>query len=278
MTEGVQAADRRPSFWRALADIIGLSLLLVWLPVFGAFIAGFVGGRRARYPMMAVGAAVLPGVLWWLFWMWAARHEFNIGPQKVMPAQLEPLGISTAIAILGGAIAGVPGRRNKLVGAFLLVIAGVWFTPAVREVWTIYRTTKVANYEPDKNVTCPEHLQKLYRATLEYASSWDDTLPPADRWMTALNDPVERKVEEEDLRCPNVAKSGPKYGYAMNAAVGGKKLSDLQDRAGTPLFYDSTDLAKDAHDNVESVPKPGRHAGSNNILYLDGQVKTVAPP
>jgi prepilin-type processing-associated H-X9-DG protein len=277
MSDTPHTPDKRPSFWRALLDIFGLSVLFAWLPIAGPFVAGFIGGRRARYAPIAIAAAILPAVLWWLFLIWASRQELHLGGWNGNVDQLRPLGMATALAIFGGALAGVPGHPYKMAGSVALVLSVLFFAPAVQEVWKIYKLTRTASYEPSKNVTCPDHLQKLYRAVMEYASSWDDTLPPADRWMTALNDPVERRVEEEELRCPDVAKSGPKYGYAMNPEVGGKRLDEIKEKGTTPLFYDSTDLSKDAHANAASLPKPGRHTGRNNVAYMDGQVKAVAP-
>ena len=59
--------------------------------------------------------------------------------------------------------------------------------------------------------------------------------------------------------------------------LNGKTLKDMPDAAKTPLLYDSTDLAKNAHDSLTSLPKPGRHGGKNNILFCDGHIESVAP-
>lgn len=47
----------------AAAWMVGLSLLLFWLPVVGPFIAGFVGGRKAATMGRATIAAFAPAVL-----------------------------------------------------------------------------------------------------------------------------------------------------------------------------------------------------------------------
>ena len=74
------------------------------------------------------------------------------------------------------------------------------------------------------------------------------------------------------------------FGYALNDALAGKKLNlngkplkTLPNASTTPLLYDSTNVSKNAHDAVASLPRPGRHGGRNNILYLDGHVAAVAP-
>ena len=43
--------------------MVVLSLLLFWVPIFGPFLAGFVGGRKAGSVGNAVLAAILPGVV-----------------------------------------------------------------------------------------------------------------------------------------------------------------------------------------------------------------------
>ena len=60
--------------------------------------------------------------------------------------------------------------------------------------------------------------------------------------------------KDEWLHCPAVSnRHDDKYGYAYNDALvgrklNGKKLKEMPDAAKTPLLYDSTDLAKNAHD------------------------------
>ncbi len=54
---------RRGSIPQAMAWMMGLSVLLFWMPVLGGLIAGFVGGRKAGGVGRAVAAAILPGFL-----------------------------------------------------------------------------------------------------------------------------------------------------------------------------------------------------------------------
>lgn len=43
--------------------MLGLAILLFWLPVLGPIIAGFVGGRKAGGPGAAFVAAILPAIV-----------------------------------------------------------------------------------------------------------------------------------------------------------------------------------------------------------------------
>jgi hypothetical protein len=47
---------------RAAVYMLGLSILLFWLPLLGPLLAGFVGGRAARGPGQALVVALLPAV------------------------------------------------------------------------------------------------------------------------------------------------------------------------------------------------------------------------
>ena len=138
-------------------------------------------------------------------------------------------------------------------------------------------------YKPETNKTCPENLKGLYNAFAQYAEL-NDSLPPADKWEENT-DFTSRVPQDAWLHCPAVSNGhDDKFGYAYNTALAGKKLNlngkplnTYPDAAKMPLLYDSTNLSKNAQDAVTSLPKPGRHSGRNNILYLDGHVEAVAP-
>jgi hypothetical protein len=55
---------KRPGSVRsAIFWMFVLSLFLFWLPIFGALIAGFVGGRKAGNLGDAILAVILPGIV-----------------------------------------------------------------------------------------------------------------------------------------------------------------------------------------------------------------------
>ena len=66
------------------------------------------------------------------------------------------------------------------------------------------------------------------------------------------------------------------YGYAMNAALSSTKRSAVTDPTATPLLFDSTILTKNAASGIDTLPKPGRHNGGNNVAYTDGHARRVA--
>lgn len=63
MDDPTRSTERRGSTVTAAAWMVGLSVLLFWLPIAGPFIAGFVGGRRAVTVGKAILAAFAPAVI-----------------------------------------------------------------------------------------------------------------------------------------------------------------------------------------------------------------------
>lgn len=58
-----RATIDRGSVGSATLWMIGLSILLFWLPTVGPLIAGFVGGRKAGSVGSAIVAAIIPAIL-----------------------------------------------------------------------------------------------------------------------------------------------------------------------------------------------------------------------
>jgi prepilin-type processing-associated H-X9-DG protein len=257
------------SFW-----ILTLSILFGPIVVLGPFLAGVIGGRKVRVVGQALSAAVLPALISAGFWYWFCGHEVAIGGNKItLPLELRALSPATALAIFGGALAGTAARPARVLGVALGIFAALWFAGPARHFWRLYQTFQPSGetYVAEQNKTCPDHLKNLYDAAMLYADAYDGTLPPAERWMTALQDPTQRFAEDDWLHCPE-AGGANRYGYAMNSDLGGKRLVDLAAKADTPLFYDSTSSDRDARDAVTTLPKPGRHTGKNNVVYVDGHV------
>jgi hypothetical protein len=207
-------------------------------------------------------------------------HAVTIkGNAVTLGPPMNALALATWAAILSGALIASPGRRGKIAGTVLLAGGIFNFVPQVSQLYNSVRflgdAAKVDSVEVVVNKTCPENLKSLYNAVKFYAEEWDDTLPPADHWATAIRDKI---TKDEWLHCPVVStRTDEKYGYAMNPALGGKRLSEIKDPANTPLFYDASDLKLDAHDPPTQMPKPGRHGGADNLVTVSGDVKSVQP-
>lgn len=100
----------------------GLALLLFWLPVFGALIAGIVGGYKAGTVGRAILAVFLPAVMMGLLAAGAAVYltDFmlwgvvaGIGTITLMLLQIGPL---LGGAVTGGVAALLHARYRKRTG------------------------------------------------------------------------------------------------------------------------------------------------------------------
>ena len=101
---------RRGSIPGAMAWMIGLSILLSWIPIFGGLIAGYVGGSKAGSVGRAVAAVFLPGLILWVTMIF-------LGP---LLASIPILGaIFTTIAGLGAFAVSTMHMIPLLIGAIL---------------------------------------------------------------------------------------------------------------------------------------------------------------
>lgn len=60
---GIRADESRASFLKATVWMIGLSILLFWLPILGPVVAGLVGGYFAGTVGRAILASLMPAVV-----------------------------------------------------------------------------------------------------------------------------------------------------------------------------------------------------------------------
>lgn len=260
-------SPRTGALWMA-----ALSVLLAWLPAVGAFLAGMVGARKAGSRGAGLLVALAGSVVWAAGLYLASRLQVQVGKTQVGLGPLAFLAPMYGASLLGGGLAAVAGPPRVL--GSLVALAGVGYTGLqAREIWKFAASVLPERPQPSETAAlppesrCSENLRQLYGALQLYAGSWDDTLPPAENWSSAL---AEQGIDEEALRCPD-APPGTQ-GYAMNSEVGGKRISEIASPAGTPLLFDSTLTGPNAHDNLSSLPSPGRHQGKNYVLFADGQV------
>lgn len=269
-----------------------LLLLVILAATAGLFLAGWrIGASQAgRGGSIAVGGAIL--VITGILCGGGKALESKYGTLVLYEGGMLASALNFALA--GGYIAGKKrgstdrSRRAVPILCALIAIASLFLMASklhrlvevLNELGVGARKEKPAG--PDTSLDCKQSLAKIYAGFVHYVQV-NDALPPAEKWM-----------EEEDLRgavqadewfhCPTVSsRKDDRFGYAYNDALAGRKLNGkplagMPDAAKTPLVYDSSNLAKSAHDAFSSLPKPGRHGGRNNILFCDGHIETVAPP
>lgn len=274
-----------------LESILHIALAVTIVVTVGLFVVGYRVGTRARNAI-AAGSVLALIALCVLFGLLVATWHNRIGPVVTWEALLFAGALDISLLggfFMGGARAGGALTRANAVGLLVVLLLAADLATAFARAEKVRQaahelgmdTTNVARYEPPANQGCAQNLQKLYFAFSQYVQDWG-ALPPSDNWDD--NQELTGKVQRNEwLHCPAVSNgTDDKYGYAYNTEVAGrnlngKPLKDLPNAAKTPLLYDSSNLAKNAHDAVTSLPNPGRHEGKNYILYCDGHVEAVAP-
>lgn len=262
--------ERSPrSIASGLAASLLLSVPLVVVPVIGPLLATWIGARRTGRNAVFIGVVV--AVLWGALLYGVSGQELTFGNTKVGLGPLMLLIPSVCGSLLAGGLFAAGGRTPVNVGLVILVGGTIWTASDLKPLVGLIQQlrperTEVAVTGP----SCEENLKKLYTAAMLYSDSWDGMLPPADRWEEALKETL---ADHSALQCPEApAGSG---GYAMNAALGGKRVSDLEKPETEPLFFDTQLPGPSAHGSLEDAPKPGRHAGKNSVVYADGHTASV---
>lgn len=155
---------------------------------------------------------------------------------------------------------------------WVLAVAGV----AVLVVGTaVLFPTVIGNQRPPLD-QCRRHLALLVRAALAYAKDHKDKLPPRDTWREDLKP----YLPYPEMKCTELRKWESHfknaYGYAFNSKLAGRNPATIKKPDQTPIFYDSINLSASASDPYNSVPVEGRHDGMNNVVFLDGTVRSTS--
>lgn len=123
-----------------------------------------------------------------------------------------------------------------------------------------------------KATACLSNVKEQALGLVIYAED-HEVYPARDVWVDGIRPYVRN---EAAFHAPEFAKTSPgAYGYAFNSALADAKEPAHPERV--PLVYESTNPVKNASDPVTSLPRPGRHAGRNNVGYADGHARRVAP-
>ncbi len=107
---------------------------------------------------------------------------------------------------------------------------------------TLFLCVAIAVIAPDvssarvasRMTTNLSNVKTLYMACLNYADDHGDKLPPPEKWLDAITPYLPSTPEIAD---PYRSDGG--FGYAINADVAGKSLSDIFNPSGTILIYET---------------------------------------
>jgi len=115
------------------------------------------------------------------------------------------------------------------------------------------------------------NVKQLCSATMQYATSHRQKLPPADTWPEVFQQQV--GLSPQVMADPADEKGG--RAYAMNAALAGGTLV-APDPGRTVLFFECRPGAP-ACGGQDLLPEKPRHANLYVIGFLDGHVESVPP-
>lgn len=145
----------------------------------------------------------------------------------------------------------------------LMCIAAAILVPFWKSAGSSYETTQ-----------CMGNLRRIGRAVMLYAPD-NNGLLPGDGWQRDL---AKYEPDEVAFACPHQRRVDPgSSGYALNKAVAGKKLDEIQNPEETYLVFDSRPTVPGSIADSKAVPRPGRHRNGrvNNVVYADGRVNSV---
>ena len=98
---------RQGSIIHASGVMLGMSVLLFWLPLIGPAVAGYMGGKKAGNVPNAVIAVFLPGIALWLITALAGGLLASIPVIGLLFAFAgKAVGLMSTIPLLVGAVIG----------------------------------------------------------------------------------------------------------------------------------------------------------------------------
>ena len=118
------------------------------------------------------------------------------------------------------------------------------------------------------------------QALAQYSEDWDETYPPAKRWMDVVEQPSHHNLaagapthlvplSPSAESCPAVAR----YGYAMNANLSCMPLSSIELPEHLVVLFETDDLERNAAGVQRDMAKTRHHAC--NIALTSGSVYWV---
>lgn len=103
---------RQGSIIKASGVMLGMSVLLFWLPIIGPAVAGFMGGKRAGNVPNAVIAVFLPGLAFWALSALAGGFLSSLPVVGLLFGIAgQAVGLMSTIPLLVGAVIG--GLQNS---------------------------------------------------------------------------------------------------------------------------------------------------------------------
>jgi hypothetical protein len=124
--------------------------------------------------------------------------------------------------------------------------------------------------EAARKASCKSNAKQLSVSLLMYAQDYDQRLPPAPAWQTAVAPYGADNVNA----CP--ARPGVSPAYAFNQRLSGKSLTTVEALSTAPILFESGLGVQNASDPLQSFVTP--HRGEGMIGFGDGSVRSLSAP
>lgn len=159
-------------------------------------------------------------------------------------------------------------RQRRLSSGLIGVVAALILCSGVGGmiVWHIFAQAQ----DKAPTASCQSNLKQISLGILMYAQDWDENLPPAPQWATQAGTYTKYNANAPLWHCPTATSP---YSYAMNRALAGVSMSEINEREKTITLFESDASIWNMTGGKEILPKPGRHNGRGNFALLDGHVK-----
>jgi len=130
----------------------------------------------------------------------------------------------------------------------------------------------VKSKEGAQKAVCLSNMKNLATAMQMWLMDHDDRFPTTERWVEEL-EPYVRNMDV--LKCPD-DESGARSSYALNKAVIGKTMADVEDASRLVVFYETAHPGENPVGGPEDIVSPARHDGGSNFGYADGHAMWVS--
>ncbi len=190
------------------------------------------------------------------------------------------LGLASLIGIILGIVGLVKiGKAGGAVRGKGLAIAGIVLgglgivaVPVIGMMTGILMPAVHTGWVQTHAQVFMDNARQVSMAATTYTTLHRQAFPPPDNWPQALME--QGGLPSHALNDPSAPKAG--RALAMNARLGGKIISEVQEPSRTVLFFECAAGAPPAGGPELLPPKP-RHPSGYVIGFVDGHVECIGP-
>jgi hypothetical protein len=166
---------------------------------------------------------------------------------------------------------GPPRRRTSpwiWVVVVIVVLCGCGGLGGIAILFPVFLQARTAAIRTQ----CVVNTKQIAMAQLMYSSDNNDRWAPSAKWLDLTQ---KYASSERNFTCPAVRRQRLEYGYAMNAALGGKKQAAPADLGKTIVTYETATLSRNAAGDPKAEANPNRHGNGRTESYDDGHAAWI---